>query len=149
MDTITVIKLDANGNETWRYQGRALKIEENFIVVEAFFDRQDMDFHGMPMQRGDRFIETYFTNRWYNIFEIHAHQDDRLRGWYVNIAYPAEFDGKNLSYKDLALDVLVFPDGRHLVLDEDDFNDLNLSSATKGKALAALAEIQNKKEWKV
>jgi len=147
MGTITVIKLDSKGNETWRYHGRALKIEQNCIVLEAFFDRQDMIFHGMPMQRGDRFVETYFTDRWYNIFEIHAHQDDHLRGWYVNIASPAIFDGERLSYKDLALDVLVFPDGRQLVLDEDEFTALNLSDEIQEKVVAALAEIQNKKVW--
>jgi protein associated with RNAse G/E len=142
METITVIKLDSKGNETWRYNGRVLKVDQSCIVLEAFFDRQDMLFHGMPMQLGDRFVETYYTDRWYNIFEIHAHQDDHIRGWYINIAFPAVFEDGCLSYKDLALDVLVFPDGRQVLVDEDEFNALNLSRDIKKNALDALAEIQ-------
>ncbi|MBN1537677.1 MAG: DUF402 domain-containing protein [Anaerolineales bacterium] len=144
MTIITVIKCDHRGNEIWRYEGTEMLRRENCILIEAFFDRDDMDFHGMPMQRGDRFVETYFTDRWYNIFEIHDHHDDRLRGWYLNIACPAVIDGDTLSYNDLALDVLFFPDGRQLVLDEDEFETLDISSTAREKALAALHEIQQK-----
>lgn len=144
MTIITVIKCDANGNETWRYNGQVLKRQGNYMVLEAFFDRQDIVFHGMPMQRGDRFVETYYTDRWYNIFENHDRHDDHMRGWYVNIAYPAVIDGDTLSYKDLALDVLVFPDGRQVVLDEDEFTALDLAPEVREKALAALGEIQTK-----
>jgi hypothetical protein len=42
----------------------------------------------------------------------------------------------------LALDLLVFPDGRQIVLDEDEFNALPLSEAERQSALAALAELQ-------
>ena len=47
------------------------------------------------LRRGDRFIETYYTDRWYNIFEIHAREDDRLKGWYCNIAKPAVMEAGN------------------------------------------------------
>ena len=30
----------------------------------------------MILAKGDRFVETYYTNRWYNTFEIHAREDD-------------------------------------------------------------------------
>lgn len=142
MTTITVIKLDESGNEIWRYDGEEIKRQETCIVLEAFFNRSDINFHGMQMQCGDRFVETYYTDRWYNIFEIHDHHDDHLRGWYINIGYPAMIEGNTLSYKDLALDVLVFPDGRQLVLDEDEFNLLDLTNEVRGKALEALSEIQ-------
>ena len=55
---------------------------------------------------------------------------------------PAEIRGDVLSYVDLALDLLVFPDGRQLVLDEDEFNNLDLNPTDKAQALAALAELQ-------
>ncbi len=142
MTTITVIKLDANGNEIWRYIGLEIKRQKNCIVLEAFFNRPDIDFHGMPMNKGDRFVETYYTDRWYNVFEIHDRQDNHLRGWYINITYPAILDGDTLSYKDLALDVLVFPDGRQVVLDEDEFEALAIPPEVREKALAALSEIQ-------
>ena len=85
---------------------------------------------------------TYFLARWYNVFEIYDRADGRLKGWYCNIASPAEVKGTVISYRDLALDLLVFPDGRQMVLDEDDFVTLRLSEAERAKALAALAALQ-------
>jgi protein associated with RNAse G/E len=112
------------------------------ITLQAFFNNKDTVYHGIPLLNGDRFVETYFTDRWYNIFEIHARDDDHLRGWYVNIALPAELDGNRLSYIDLALDMLVFPDGRQIVLDEDEFDSLDISLQVRQGARAALQEVQ-------
>ena len=140
--TFTVHKLDSNGRETWRYQGKVLQHSADRLVLEAFFDREDRLFHGMPLCKGDRFIETYYTGQWYNIFEIHGRGDDQLRGWYCNIAKPAVIRGDGLSYVDLALDLLVFPDGRQLILDEDEFCALRLTEEERWSALAALAELR-------
>ena len=139
---ITVVKLDAAGKETWRYQGRILRHEGSQLVLEAFFDRDDMLFHGMPLCRGDRFVETYYTDRWYNVYEIHSRADDSLRGWYCNVSLPARLDGDKLFFTDLALDLLVFPDGRQIVLDEDEFYRLNLAPQTLERALSTLEELQ-------
>ncbi len=112
------------------------------MVLEAHFDREDMVFHGMPLYKGDRFIESYYTDRWYNVFEIHARDDDHLRGWYCNIACPAVIDGDAISYIDLALDLLVFPDGRQIVLDLEEFTALDLPDAQRASAWAALEHLQ-------
>lgn len=137
-----MIKQDAFGKEMWRYDGRILKREQYCIVLEAYFDRQDMMVNGMPLRQGDRFIETYFTNRWYNIFEIHDGKDDSLRGWYINISHPAMIQSGSISYKDLALDVLIFPDGSEVVLDKEEFEALDLLLEIKAKALEGLAQIK-------
>jgi len=137
-----VLKLDINGQVTWRYQGTLVQRDAESVVLEAFFDREDRLFHGIPLRTGDRFVETYYTGRWYNIYEIYAREDGHLRGWYCNIGKPAEVDEGTLSYVDLALDLLVFPDGRQVVLDEDEFNALRLSEVERQRALAALAELQ-------
>lgn len=139
---ITIIKQNPAGEETWRYPGSILKRDEKSLVIEAFFDREDLDFHGMCLCYGDRFVETYFFERWYNIFEIHDRTDDRLKGWYCNVCSPAvEKDGL-LMYRDLALDLLVFPNGSQLVLDEDEFAALMISPTEQKTALAALAELE-------
>jgi len=142
MTTITVIKLDPSGKETWRYSGDLIMRSEDRLVIEAFFDRDDMLFNGMWLRKGDRFIETYFTNRWYNIFEIYENGAQSPKGWYCNVATPVEIDGNIISYKDLALDLLVFPNGRQLVLDEDEFEVLDLSPKMASKAKLALGELQ-------
>ena len=142
MEEIDVIKFNTEGEETWRYTGQVLESDANRLVVQAFFDREDRLFHGMPLHTGDRFVETYYTDRWYNVFEIHARDDDSLRGWYCNVAHPAEIQPGRLSYIDLALDLLVFPDGHQIVLDEDEFTQLKIEPATRQQALAALRELQ-------
>lgn len=139
---VTVVKLDIHGQETWSYQGEILEQEGSRILLEAYFNREDMLFHGMPLCKGDRFLETYYTDRWYNIYEIHSRADDRLRGWYCNVSTPARLDEGRLYFNDLALDLLVFPDGRQIVLDEDEFAALELTPVMREQALAALNELQ-------
>jgi len=137
-----VIKRDIHGRETWRYQGKILAYGSGCVVLEAYFDRDDRQFHGMQLCKGDRFLETYYSDRWYNIYEIHSRDDDALRGWYCNIGKPAVLIGETLSYVDLALDLLVFPDGRQLELDEDEFSALDLSAEERQQALAAMEELK-------
>lgn len=139
---IEVIKLNSLGKETWRYEGKLLRQDEHCLLLEAFFDREDTSFHGMLLGKGDRFLETYYTDRWYNIFEIHSRDDDRLRGWYCNIATPAKFMDNQISYIDLALDLLVFPDGRQIILDEDEFVELEISENIRLHAQYAMKRLQ-------
>lgn len=141
--TVSVIKQDLDGNETWRYSGQVLKSYADRIIIEAFFDREDSLFHGLWLCKGDRFLETYYTDRWYNIFEIHNRGDDRLKCWYCNIATPIVIEDGAISYKDLALDLLVFPDGKQIVLDQDEFEELALSPTMRNQALNGLQELQN------
>lgn len=148
MDDITVIKRDLQGMETWRYNGQILQRGENFVLLEAKFNRPDTPFHGIVLRQGDRFIETFYANRWYNIFEIYDWENHNLKGWYCNIGYPADIDHDQVSYIDLALDLLIYPDGRQLVLDEDEFQKLPLSPEVEKQALEGLSELQVMFNWK-
>ncbi len=142
MPEITVHKLNLSGKETFRYTGIVLAREPNRLVLEARFNRPDLDFHGVVMAEGDRFVETYYSDRWYNIFEMHDRTDDHLKGWYCNISRPATIEEDSVSFVDLALDLLVYPDGRQLVVDEDEFAALPLDEAERSQARRALDELQ-------
>jgi hypothetical protein len=89
MTEITIIKQNVKGEETWRYSGRVMQKNSSSILIEANFNRPDTPFHGIVLGRGDRFVEIYYSSRWYNIFEIHDREDDRLKGWYCNVTRPA------------------------------------------------------------
>jgi predicted RNA-binding protein associated with RNAse of E/G family len=141
-DSITVTKRNPEGQVTWQYQGRLLRREPDAVVLEARFNRPDMPFMGTVLKEGDRFLETFFTDRWYNIFEIYDREDGRMKGWYCNIGRPAVLDGGTVSYVDLALDLWISPDGRQTVLDEDEFASLELDPGTRANALAALEELK-------
>ncbi|MEN6436711.1 MAG: DUF402 domain-containing protein [Anaerolineaceae bacterium] len=142
-EEVHVIKQNSEGREVWHYTGKVLEHSKNAILIEAHFNRPDLPFHGIILAEGDRFLEVYFSNRWYNIFEIHDKQTDELKGWYCNVTAPAEFRDGVIAARDLALDLFVYPDGRQLILDEDEFAHLELTVHEKTQALTALQELQS------
>jgi uncharacterized protein len=143
MPGITVIKRNSTGEETWRYSGKVLKRTENAVILEALFNLDDLPFMDTALKRGDRFVELFYTDRWYNIFEIHDRDDDKLKGWYCNVSMPAVFElNNNLSFVDLALDLWVSCDGSQSILDEDEFEALALDGHTREKAIRALDELK-------
>lgn len=141
--SITIIKRNLAGEEAWRYTGLILRREPNALILEARFNRPDTPFQGILLKENDRFVETYFTDRWYNIYEIHDRDDDRIKGWYCNIGRPAILEADNrLSYVDLALDLWVTPDRQQVVLDKDEFAALDLDAETRSRAQKALEELR-------
>ncbi len=66
-----------------------------------------------------------------------------FKGWYCNISQPAVLESEEvLSFIDLALDLWVTPDGNQIILDEDEFKDLNLDEFTRNKALETILELK-------
>jgi protein associated with RNAse G/E len=139
---ITVQKKNPAGKVTYEYEGVLLKRDEHSMTLEALFDRPDMPFVDTVLRTGDRFVEYYYTNRWYNVFEVHDRDDDRIKGWYCNVCTPAEFEDGIVSYVDLALDLWVSADGTQHVLDEDEFAALRLEDELKAGALQGLEALK-------
>jgi protein associated with RNAse G/E len=135
---VNIIKMNTQREEVWRYPGRIIAKDMHSVLVEAFFNIDDRPFHGITLRTNDRSIERYYSNRWYNIFEIHDRDDDRLKAWYCNVTSPAEFSPGKITYIDLAFDILVYPNGDYLILDEDEFESLDLDEYSQQKALQAL-----------
>ena len=141
---ITVHKLDEQGVEVFRYSGILVEEQGTSLTLEARFDRSDVQFFEFTFREGDRFIETYYADRWFNIFEIHDADDDHLKGWYCNITRPARIEQGHIYAEDLALDLLVYLDGRVRVLDEDEFEEMELGESDRKNSLTALEEL---KQW--
>ena len=139
---IVVDKLNPQGELKWRYEGEVTARGADWLTLEAFFDRDDMPFMDTSLKRGDRFVETYYTDRGYNIFEIYDRDDDSLKGYYCNITRPARFVDGRVEYVDLYLDLWVSINGIQTVLDEDEFLAAELDEATRKFASEALAELQ-------
>ena len=141
---ITVIKRDIQEREVWRYSGQILRKKATYLVLEARFNRPDMEIMGELLKRGDRLIETYYFDRWYNKFEIYDRDDDRLKGWYCNVCKPAAMEAPDvISYVDLALDLWVSSDGSQTIMDEDEFGALALDAQTRSMARSTLEELQS------
>lgn len=141
---VTVLKKNLAGEVTWQYDGVVLRREPNFVVLEALFNRPDTPFMDIVLKENDRFVETFYSDRWYNIFEIYDRDDGRVKGWYCNIGKPAVIEDGVVSYVDLALDLWVSVDGRQTVLDEDEFAELGLDEASSAEALKGMDEL---KRW--
>ena len=139
---ITVLKKNLAGEVTWQYEGRVIRHEPNAVILEAFFNRPDTPFMDVILKENDRFVETFYTDRWYNIFEIYDRDDGRLKGWYCNIGKPAVLEDGTVSYVDLALDLWISADGKQTVLDEEEFEELELDDDTRWNALIGLEDLR-------
>jgi hypothetical protein len=144
MTSVVVLKRGLDGEVTWQYEGHVLEREANCVMLEAFFNRDDMPFMNVVLKRGDRFVERFFSDRWYNIFEIYDRDDEAFKGWYCNVGYPAVLGKDTVSYIDLALDLWVSPDGTQTVLDEEEFLELTIDVMTRAQAISALEELKRK-----
>ncbi|NIM95480.1 MAG: DUF402 domain-containing protein [Anaerolineales bacterium] len=138
---ITVHKLNEQGEEVWTYDGMVLDKTPTSLTLEARFDQDDTSLGKITIRRGDRFVETFYNDRWYNIFAIRDGDDAYLKGWYCNISRPARIEDSHIYAEDLALDLIVYTDGGWLILDEDEYASLNLSPEEDQKARDALEEL--------
>ncbi|HML23339.1 MAG TPA: DUF402 domain-containing protein [Aggregatilinea sp.] len=137
-DAVTVIKNDHEGHEVWRYEGRVLERGATWVKLEAFFDRDDRNESYHTFRRGDRFVERFYSDRWYSIFEMHDVDDDCLTGWYCNLSRPAVLSDGTIMADDLALDLYLAPDGTPTVVDRDEFEALPLDETTRAEVWRTL-----------
>lgn len=72
--------------------------------------------------RGTISYEYYWIDRWYNIFRFHG-PDGAFRNYYCNVSMPPVFENGVLDYVDLDIDVLVWPDSSHQILDEAEYEE--------------------------
>jgi len=139
---VKVQKKNPDGEVLIEYEGDELERNESFVKLEALFTRDDMPFMDVVFKKGDRFVEYYYFDRWYNIFAIYDRDDGQIKGWYCNVGMPAVIEDGVVSYVDLALDLWVSVNGKQTVLDEDEFEELNLTEELKIGAFNGLKELQ-------
>lgn len=136
-----VQKLDTQGHITVTYEAEVAERLPDGVRLEARWTRPTLPLGYTTFETGDRFVEWFFSDRWYNIFEISA-AGGALKGWYCNVAEPAAISSDTIACRDLLLDVWVTPDGATRVLDEDEFAaDTTLDEQTRNRARAALDEL--------
>lgn len=141
MTTITVHKLDTQGNHVFSYTGEHIETLPNGVRIDARWTRPHLPLGYATFETGDHFIEWFYSDRWYNIARISS-AASHLKGWYCNITAPASITDDSISYRDLLLDVWVAADGTPLVLDEDEFAaDTTLDAATRDAARRAVEAV--------
>ena len=122
---VHVKKLHPDGSLDYQWSGTVLRCDDEGIVLRAEFNVDIVEREWATFRRGDVFVEFYYFDRWYNVFQV-SQPDGTLKGSYANVGVPAELDVATgvLKYVDLALDVWANPDGQYVVLDEDEYDAL-------------------------
>ena len=141
MTIITVNKLNSLGEIKIQYQGEVIERLADEIIIQAYWEHPLKDLGYTCFEPGDRFIEYYYTHRWFNIFDISNSSNER-KGWYCNIAEPADIHDDQIKQKDLLLDIWVDPWGSPLLLDEDEFElDTTLNNEQRQGARQGLHDL--------
>ena len=142
MREFTVRKRDASGKIQLSYGGALVERNEAFVCIDAVFALDDRDLGYVVLRRGDRFREWFYADRWFNIFRVQDGETLALKGWYCNITRPPIIEAASVTADDLVLDVFVFPDGRTLLLDEEEFTGLDIPKRDRQKARQAARTLE-------
>lgn len=142
MTAFTVQKLNTRGEVVVSYAAQLAAWLPDGVLLDAEWTRPTLLLGYTTFAHGDRFRETFYTDRWYSIFEVRS-PGGVLKGWYCNVAEPATIAEGIVASRDLYLDLWVNPDGETLVLDEDELAaDTTLDVQTRARAYQALGELQ-------
>ncbi len=117
---ITVVKQNPVGETKIQYTGEVIERLPNGVIIQAYWSHPTKNLEYTSFEAGDRFIEYYYTDQWFNIFDI-ANADGVRKGWYCNIAEPAMIFDDRIEQIDLFVDVWVTTEGKTLLLDEEEF----------------------------
>ena len=138
---ITVVKLNPLGEAKVQYQGEIVERTPHKVIIQAYWSRDAKNLGYTSFETGDRFREYYYTERWFNIFDIASKAGER-KGWYCNIAAPAVLFDNRIEQVDLFLDVWVTPKGETLILDEEEFvSDTTMSEQQRKGARQGLRDL--------
>ena len=133
------------------YEGRLVRRDEHSITANAEWTSPMARLGYVTLDAGDIFVETFYDNRWYNIFKITA-PNGTVKGWYANVTRPTRILPNDIEWDDLALDVWMWPNGETQVMDEHEFEDIkpDLSAMEQQLALTAVDDVTQelKREWR-
>jgi len=109
-----------DGSPHWEFDSWFVAESGPLIVTQEFSGQTYQTWKGPHIEPYD--VRNHFwTNRWFNVMRCDHPRGGGLDLWYCNVATPAQYDGENVRYVDLDLDVVVRADGATEVLDEDEF----------------------------
>lgn len=140
--TVNSLAFDGTIRRSW--QCKLIERNDPLLVFVGTFDR-DVEHTDLGLiKTGTISYEYYWLDRWHNIFRFHE-ADGSLRNYYCNINMLPTFVGGELSYIDLDIDLVVWPDMSYQVLDRDEFEHnaakFNYSEEIRRKVESTLAEL--------
>jgi hypothetical protein len=103
-----------------RYQCELIRKEPDAVVLRYISDRSFQSSElGISFPPGCITIAFYWQSRPYVFWGIYSPQK-QLLGYLAHICKEMRIDENSVSYLDMLLDIWFFPDGRRVILDEDE-----------------------------
>jgi hypothetical protein len=139
---LTLTKIGHDGLSRLTYSGELIHSDATVWIARCVWDGADGVAIGPEhLNHGDLMLEYYYPAQWFNILAVYE-PAGRLKGWYCNIAYPPKLESDTIVWHDLALDLMVLPDGACHLLDEDEFAEMDLSAVDRAAALDAMVTLR-------
>lgn len=141
---VTISKLDHLGRRLISYPGEIVLEEGEMVAARCLWTLpKTVDLGPFTIAPGDILVEYYFSSQPFNIFAIYTPPGE-LKGWYCNVLGHTLIAPETIDWADLALDLVVTPQGERTVLDEDEFEALDPSPEQRAQADLALSTLN---EW--
>lgn len=124
-DQVRIVKLRPDGSEATSYDAVELpgSYPEDWRAFRAEWTSGTINAGGLIFEIGDYVHEYFSPTAWFDVFALFG-AAGQLKGWYGNVTWPTMFedgpDGETVVWHDLFVDLIGFPDGQFLILDEDE-----------------------------
>jgi len=140
--TVNSKKFKSDKSKTWT--AKLLTEKDGFRLLLGEFKTEIIHAYLGVIRRGTLSYEFFWQDRWYSIFRFHE-PDGSLRNFYCNVNTPPEFAENSITYVDLDIDIVVWGDFTHEVLDMEEFekNLPNYSQEMIFESRRSLEELEN------
>ncbi|MEO5859821.1 MAG: DUF402 domain-containing protein [Pyrinomonadaceae bacterium] len=142
--TVNSRKFDGTIHRSWKCE--FVSGDDEKIELVGSFEHQVKHQDLGVIEAGTVSHERFYFNRWFNHFTF-EYPAGTLRNHYINICMPPQIGDDFIDYVDLDIDVIVWPDGRRQIVDEEEFeaNRMGFSYPENValRALATLAEVES------
>lgn len=118
--TINSRKFDNAIHKSWTAE--LLSETDDLLTFVGVFEKQVSHEHLGIIRPKTVSYEFYWKYSWFNVFRFHEPEGE-LRNFYCNLNKPPVFKNDVLDYVDLDIDVLVWKDHTHQILDLDEFEE--------------------------
>ncbi|MFQ5859347.1 MAG: DUF402 domain-containing protein [Anaerolineae bacterium] len=139
MIAFTEIKRRLDGSVA-QFECSLVHREPGHVVLRYVVTGEGGEVAGIRLPGGTITYAYYWTDRPYNVYHWLL-PDGSTAGYYFNLADQTEIGEDYVEWRDLIVDILITPDGRCQVLDEDEL-PADLGPATRATLKRAKAEIR-------
>jgi protein associated with RNAse G/E len=117
---IHVVSTKYDGSAHWEFDSFFV-LEDGPLLIATNFAGQILHNKAGEWPTPFDVRNHFWQDRWYNVMRCDRPKAGGLEYYYCNVTTPTMFDGENVRYVDLDLDVRVHADGQIELLDEDEF----------------------------